>query len=202
MEFSICLAEVWWIFFSLFSTWIPIYWQWWLKAQTCIRSAASLASSWLMVWLVALSTRLFRERLEDPCMLCTLKTGWWWVLLRTTVAHTGWNKDAFSVLCNDYIEKEHGCGCWCHLTLERLSSSSSSPFDSTVRILEHQVSQERVLCNRTIWRNGALQQHRVQLAGSATRSSGASAVLHIPLLHFYHGGHAYWERHHQPPSAW
>lgn len=74
-------------------------------------------------------------------------------------------------------------------------------FDSAVRILEYQVSQERVLCNRTVWRNGALQQHCVQLTGSATCSSSASAILHFPLLHFYHGGHSDWEGHYQPPSA-
>ncbi len=74
-------------------------------------------------------------------------------------------------------------------------------FDSAVRILEHQVSQERVLCNRTVRRDGALQQHCVQLTGSATCSSGASAVLHFPLVHFNPGGHTDWEGHHQPPSA-
>lgn len=74
-------------------------------------------------------------------------------------------------------------------------------FDSAVRILEHQVSQERVLCNWTVWGDGALQQYCVQLTGSATCTSGASAVLHFPLLHFYCGGHADWEGDHQPPSA-
>lgn len=73
--------------------------------------------------------------------------------------------------------------------------------DFAVRILEHQVPQERVLCDRAVRGHGAVQQHCVQLTGSTTCPSGAPAVLHFPLLHFYSGGHANREGHHQPPSA-
>lgn len=72
---------------------------------------------------------------------------------------------------------------------------------SAVRILEHQVSQERVLCDWTLRGNRALQQHGVQLPGSTTRSSGAAAVVHFPILYFDGGGHADGEGHHQPPPA-
>lgn len=72
---------------------------------------------------------------------------------------------------------------------------------SAVRILEQQVSQERVLCDWAVRGHGALQQHSVQLTGSTTCSSGAAAVVHFPILYFDGGGHADGEGHHQPPPA-
>lgn len=82
-----------------------------------------------------------------------------------------------------------------------LSESAAPPSAPAVRVLEHQVAQERVLGDRAVRGDGALQQHGVQLAGSAARSSGAAAVVHLPVLHFDGGGHADREGHHQPPPA-
>lgn len=87
---------------------------------------------------------------------------------------------------------------WC---LENDMISMLNLFYSAVRILEHQISQEWVLCNWTVRGYGTLQQHCVQLTGSTACSSSASAVIHLPIFYFYRGGHTDWEGHHQSPSS-
>lgn len=157
-----------------YSIWTPTFWPWWLRARTSIRSEVLSGWSWLTVWLGASSTKQFRERPEDQCTLCILKTGWWSVSSGVFSTLLFWSR------------------CW----------EWPVPLSgSAVRILEHQVSQERVLCDWTVRGNGALQQHRVQLPGSTVRSSGVAAVLHFPIIHCNGGGHADWEGHHQPPLA-
>lgn len=187
-----CLSLVFFWAFQSFScsTWTRTFLPWWPRAQTITRSEASSASSWSTAWPVASSTRPSRERPKGRCTSSTPRTGWWWVPLHQQ--HTG-GVTAVSILL--WLVKRKRWLCSCDLTPGLCVS------DFAVWILEHQVPQERVLCDRAVRGHGALQQHCVQLAGSTTCPSGAPAVLHFPLLHFYTGGHANREGHHQPPSA-
>lgn len=96
-----------------YSTWTPICWLWWRRAQTCIRSEASSGSFWSMAWPVVSSTRPFRERPEARCMLCILKTGWWWVLSvvfcsMVTVRTVLWARHG----CRTVTKDRTSCGMW------------------------------------------------------------------------------------------